>query len=1032
MKKGVLLFLLVGILSLAVCYGDVVNISYIHEHFEDLKGKEVNVTGVVTAKFKNNLIVIQDKTAGIWLWNSDKNKFSNVEVGDEINVLGKVKDFNGLREIEVTKIEILSHNNPLPDPKIVKIKDIKYNKSLMGTLVKLCKVKVTEVSGKKFVISDETEDIEGYFKYNDYLTLKVGDVINLTAVVGCYKHTIQVYPRSNEDIEIYQEKESNPTKTPNYGSIFFIHLADIHLCSDDEVDEVFEGTVPPVTTTKEAVKEVIGFQPEVVVQTGDIVALADRYDLDTDERWYKLVNVTIYTPINKRAGIPFLFAPGNHDPAGIKLNDVSKSDPRYGNGLLLKYLLSDKGRTYYSYDYGRYHFVIIDPVETKESGYRAVRLPKEQLDWLKSDLENNSDKFIIICYHQPLGSWEYDSYRKFLDVVKKYKGHILLIAGHTHDNRLMTVEGVPEHQGGAVCGDWWQTGKTPDGNPLGYVIYYMDNGTIYRFYKGIGNTAQINLHSPRDVVLNGTTPIELNVYYENKTIVNISYKIDNGTLHPLNFTLINVTKTWWYNAKGDLAITPEMIDDRKHNITIVVIAKDGSTFNRTFYYKFSNTPIMKIAEIIDDKNFQDYYGLFAVINGTITEVARNGNELIIKDDSGEIVVWAGDCKHDDFIKGQKVILRGQITQFKGTKELKLIRGSDVEIYGFENISEKVIVLPDIETAYKNFSKLKNKYVEVRGVTTAVFGDLIAIQDNTRGIEVWLGKIKHDPIKLGDVITVRGKLTTYYNMIEIVVGREEDLIINGSAPVPAPKEITINEIPENLGNLVIVKGLTVKSVDSKKIKVSDGINTTTIYCKKAGFDPTKVVKVGDKIDVIGIAHLYKKYYEILPRSKEDIIFSTTSNGKIITLKKGWNPISIPHRANVSFSDPEAVGSIITYYNDTWYNKSNLEPLYGYYIYCYNDTYMNIKFITPEKPTAPPQRPVFKGWNLVGVNPGKNDINGVRLIDFVLPVEDSWIMIIDLDGNVYDKNDNLSNILLHPYEVYWMYCKKDDILAGRGLN
>ena len=90
----------------------------------------------------------------------------------------------------------------MPDPKIVKIKDIKYNKSLMGTLVKLCKVKVTEVSGKKFVISDETEDIEGYFKYNDYLTLKVGDVINLTAVVGCYKHTIQVYPRSNEDIEI--------------------------------------------------------------------------------------------------------------------------------------------------------------------------------------------------------------------------------------------------------------------------------------------------------------------------------------------------------------------------------------------------------------------------------------------------------------------------------------------------------------------------------------------------------------------------------------------------------------------------------------------------------------------------------------------------------------------------------------------------------------------------------------------------------------------------------------------------------------
>jgi len=1040
MKKGVLLFLLVGVLSLAVCYGEVRDIAYIHENFDDLKEKEVNIKGVVTAKFRNNLIVIQDETAGIWLWSKDKGKFKDVKIGDEIDVIGRVTVYDGLREIEVTKIKILSHNNPLPDPKVVEIKDIKDNKSLMGTLVKLCKVEVIDVDGKKFRVKDRTGEIEGYFKYSNYLTLKVGDVINLTAVVGCYKNRTQVYPRGNEDIVVCPNTAPNTSKdnkssnvSQNYGNIFFIHLGDIHLCGNDEVSEVFGGTVPPVTTTKEAVKEVIRFQPEVVVQTGDIVALADKYNLDTGERWYKLVNTTVYTPI-KEADIPFLFAPGNHDPAGIKLDNVDKSDPRYGDRLLLKYLLSDKNRTYYSYDHGNYHFVIVDPVETEESGYRAVRLPEEQLEWLKSDLENSRDKFIIICYHQPLGSWEDDSYRKFLDTVSPYREHILIVAGHTHDNRLLTIEGVPEHQGGAVCGDWWQTGKTPDGNPMGYVIYHIENGTIYRFYKGIGHTEQINLLAPRDVVLSNTTSIDLNVYYENKTVVNITYMIDNeGTLHPLNFTLINITKTWWYNAKGDIVITSEMLDDKKHNITIIVTAMDNSTFNRTFHYKFSNNTIMKIAEIIDDTNFKDYYGLFAVINGTITTVTRDGNLLQVVDDSGEIVIWAGDCKHDNFTPGQKVILRGQITEFRGTKELKLIRGSDVKVYGFENISVSLIVLPDIETAYKNFSKLKNRYVEARGVATAVFGDLIAIQDDTRGIEVWLGEIKHDPIKLGDVVTVRGQLTTYNNMIEIIVGKEDDLIINGSAPVPAPKEITINEIPDNLGNLVIVKGLTVKSADNRKIIVSDGTNTTIVYCKRAGFNPTEVVKIGDKIDVIGIAHLYKEYYEILPRSEEDIIFSTGDKGKIITLKKGWNTISIPHRANISFSDPEAVGSIITYYNSTWHNVSNLEPLYGYYIYCHNNTQMNIKYITPEDPRAPPQRPVYKGWNLVGVNPGKNDVNGVSLIDFILPVEDSWIMIIDLDGNVYDKNDdNLSSVLLQPYDVYWMYCKKDDILAGRGLN
>ncbi|AXI25096.1 hypothetical protein CFE53_02570 [Methanofervidicoccus sp. A16] len=1421
MNRNILLILLLGILSLAVCYGDEVNIAYVHEHFDSLlKSKdEVNVTGIVTAKFSDKLIVIQDDTAGIWLYNSG-GVFSDVEVGDEINVVGTLDKYKGLREIVSTKVVILSHNNKLPDPKVVQIKDIN-NESLMGTLIKLYKVEATHVDGKKFKVADATGEIGGYIKYSDNNPLNTGDFVDLISVVGCYDN-IQVNPRSDEDITIYPKTEAvidislgkvtfknnktlrfsygigsgafykdgiiyaitdrgpnidvddtekilgvdaeeeynlsedgkifpipdytptiflinasnyeiignitlkdkygnkitgltnpipstelaydsnfnlldhdpngidseaivvlsngsfwigeeyspsillvapdgriikrivpeglekyyvnatydvvgglpsiiakrhlnrgiealalspdekylyfalqspidNPNNknykksriirlfkydlnnekvvgeyvytldtpetfkldntdkqkkvklsemvcvgddelivlervsattklyyvklngtniyntkwddedtqpcldelkveelkdyniTPlqkilvfdngeskiilpkkiegiardgntlyllndndfeiegdkstiskirikipktnisqNYGSIFFIHLADIHICDDDEVNEVFGGTVPPVTTTEEAVEEVIRFQPEVVVQTGDIVALADRYDLDTDERWYKLVNATIYTPINKTAGIPFLFAPGNHDPAGITLDNVDKSDPRYGDGLLLKYLLSDKGKTYYSYDYGNYHFVVIDPVETEESGYRAVRLPREQLEWLRSDLEKNSDKFIIISYHQPLGSWEDEYYNEFLDIVSQYNGHILLIAGHTHDNRIMTINGVPEHQGGAVCGDWWQTGKTPDGNPIGYTIYYIENGTIYRFYKGIGYTQQINLLSPRDVVLNGTTPIELNVYYENKTIVNITYKIDNeGTLHPLNFTLINVTKTWWYNAKGDVIITPDMLDDRKHNITIIVTAKDGSTFNRTFHYKFSNNTIMKIAEIINDTNFNDYYGLFTTINGTISMVTRNGNLLQIVDDSGDIIIWAGDCKHDNFTKGQKVILRGQITQFKGTKELKLISGSDVIVYGFENISVRLIVLPNIETAYKNFSALKNKYVEVKGVVTAVFGDLVAIQDDTRGIELWLGEINHGPINLGDVVTVRGQLTTYNNMIEIVVGREEDLIINGSAPIPDPKEITINEIPENLGNLVIVKGLTVESVDDRKIVVSDGTNTTVLYCKMAGFNPSSIVKVGDKIGVVGIAHLYKQYYEILPRSKEDIIFSTTGNGRIITLNKGWNAISIPHRANISFSDPETVTSIITYYNNTWHNKTNLEPLYGYYIYCHNDTYMYIQYITPEKPTAPPVRDVYKGWNLVGVNPGKNDINGVRVIDFVLPVEDSWIMILDLDGNLYTKNDNLFNVLLYPYEVYWMYCKEDDMLAGRNL-
>jgi len=174
-----------------VCYGDVVNISYVHENFDTLleSGDEVNVSGIVTAKFGDKLIVIQDDTAGIWLYNK-KGMFSDVEVGDKINVVGTLYKYKGLREIIPTKVVILSHNNKLPDPKIVQIKDIN-NEDLMGTLVKLYKVKVTDVDGKKFKVADATGEIGGYIKYSDNNPLNTGDIVDLISVVGCYNNILQ-------------------------------------------------------------------------------------------------------------------------------------------------------------------------------------------------------------------------------------------------------------------------------------------------------------------------------------------------------------------------------------------------------------------------------------------------------------------------------------------------------------------------------------------------------------------------------------------------------------------------------------------------------------------------------------------------------------------------------------------------------------------------------------------------------------------------------------------------------------------------
>ncbi|SNR83924.1 DUF5689 domain-containing protein [Desulfurobacterium atlanticum] len=670
---------------------------------------------------------------------------------------------------------------------------------------------------------------------------------------------------------------NNETK---YGEAFFTHFADIHLTNDTEVADVFGGTIPPVTTMKKAVAEVLSMEPEVVVDTGDIVALADSHDLDTDERWFKLVESTIYNPIVD-SGIPFLFAPGNHDQAGIKVNDIDKDDPRYGNGLIFEYIDKDKDTTYYSYDKGNYHFVMLDPEEIPETGYRAVRLPQEQLDWLKEDLEANKDKFIIIAYHQPLGSWEDESYSAFMDIIKPYKGHIAIVAGHTHDNRVIYRDGIPEYQDGAPCGDWWQTGKTPDGNPIGYAVYYIKDGEINRFYKGIGKTKQINLLNPVDVVINEPVAAEFNVYYENKTVEDVCYTIDNGTPVCFDVKPVVTPKITWYHVTG--TITPTVIDNRNHDVEISVRTSDGEFYNRTIVYKFSDNPEMKISEITDDTNFEYYYGRFVTVNATVVTTAYDGNLLTIKDDTGSIVVWAGDCHHPEFSPGDMIKMRAQVTQFRGTKELKLVSADDVTIYGHQDIASQVTVLNSIAEAYEDYDSLENTIVQATGVVTAKFGNLVFIQDDSEGIAVWLGEASEvaDKLSVGSNVTVSGELTKYNGMVEIVPVNADNVTINGESEVPSPKEITLDEVMDNLGTLVKISNVTVSDVSSSSVTISDGANTLTIY-DKAGLGISSLVNVGDVVNVTGVIGYYIDKPEIFPRTNSDIeIVSTSSENETVT-------------------------------------------------------------------------------------------------------------------------------------------------------
>ncbi|WP_292461053.1 hypothetical protein [Methanothermococcus sp.] len=130
-------------------------------------------------------------------------------------------------------------------------------------------------------------------------------------------------------------------------------------------------------------------------------------------------------------------------------------------------------------------------------------------------------------------------------------------------------------------------------------------------------------------------------------------------------------------------------------------------------------------------------------------------------------------------------------------------------------------------------------------------------------------------------------------------------------------------------------------------------------------------------------------------------------------------------------------IITYYNNSWklHRKHDLKVLYGYYIYCKNDTTMYVSY-NSSKPSVPPSRIVYKGYNLVAINPSTNDYenyNGkVKLSDYILSINNTWIQILDAGGYIYTRNDNISNVYLEPYNIYWLAMSNKDELMGRNVH
>lgn len=249
----------------------------------------------------------------------------------------------------------------------------------------------------------------------------------------------------------------------------FIIWADPQVKTKKDVKQMMDTAVPDV---KELIKSM---GPNALVHgicVGDIVW--DNHALFPD-----------YNKAVADMGIPFFQALGNHD-MDYRMGGDETSDKTFKEIF---------GPTYYSFNRGKAHYVVLDDVrylgtERNYDGY----IVENQLAWLAKDLQYvPKDQLLVISAHIPIHAVKNN---KELYALLEGFTNVHIMTGHTHYNLNKITNGIYEHNHGTVCGAWWTGPICSDGTPRGYGVYEVDGSNLKWYYKSTGfdKTKQVSAY----------------------------------------------------------------------------------------------------------------------------------------------------------------------------------------------------------------------------------------------------------------------------------------------------------------------------------------------------------------------------------------------------------------------------------------------------------------------------------------------------------------------------------------------------------
>ncbi len=350
-------------------------------------------------------------------------------------------------------------------------------------------------------------------------------------------------------------------KAVNNDNHVVLSLADMHLANRNEDLKQFQE----------------GFMTDANQQIAQYQALGKKVyaltlgDLTWETYWYSNnFMLPEYVKEMAKLNAPVYNTIGNHD-----------NDPYFASDWLSENTYRRiLGPTYYSFNIGQVHYIVLDNIEYLNTGgavgtigsrnYNA-KLAEQQLRWLEKDLATvDASTPIVLATHiqlhnAPASNGTLPGYRmsngqQLVDLLARF-AEVHVWTGHTHVNyHVARSDHFMEHNTAAICATWWWTGRSgyannhiaPDGSPGGYGIWQMDGKKLSWQYKAIGfaKDYQFRAYDLNNVHITAANYAP-NANSEHQRLVE-QYAFDFAKANKRNEVLINV---WGYDPKWSVAVS---------------------------------------------------------------------------------------------------------------------------------------------------------------------------------------------------------------------------------------------------------------------------------------------------------------------------------------------------------------------------------------------------------------------------------------------------------------------------------------------